>query len=172
VTGSQAGRALFCARSLAFDAGGKKKQDALTTSPPPPSPRPLPPIPQVSFTKLCHHGVLQDRLPVSIWEFVAQELGVSARAFLFSLRCTQRHWRKRRFFSFWLAFLCSAVFLETRDTSAKVTSSLAFALVLHQRPSFVISVSFRADRWEELDGMTVAASGRSELVERERKRES
>jgi hypothetical protein len=34
---------------------------------------------------LCHHGVLQDRLPVSIWEFVAQEQGVSARVFLFSL---------------------------------------------------------------------------------------
>lgn len=155
---------------LAFEAGGKKKQDALTTSSPPPF-RPLPPIPQVSFTKLCHHGVLQDRLPVSIWEFVAQELGVSARAFLFSLRCTQRHWRKRCFFSFWLAFLCSAVFLETRDTSAKVTSSVAFALVLHEKPSFVTSVSFRDGRWEQLDGMTVAASGRSELVERERKRE-
>lgn len=165
MTGSHVGRALFFARSLAFDAGGKKKSK--THSPPL-----LPLLSDLFLPFLRSLSPWRSPRPSS-----GEYLGIRcARAgsvgegfSLFSLRCTQQHWRKRSFFSFWLAFLCSAVFLETRDTSAKVTSSLAFALVLHEKPSFMTSVSFRAGRREELEGMAVATSGRSELVERERK---
>lgn len=132
----------------------KKKQGALTTSSLPLF-RPLPPIPQASLTRLSHYGVLQDRLPVSIWEFVALERGMSARVFSFSLSLalslSQMHAAALAETMF---LLWSAVFLETRDTSAKVVYNLVFSPALYHKPSLVISVSFSAGRWEQLEGET------------------
>lgn len=160
MTGSQGWpRSLFSlARSLSTpEDEKKKKQDALTTSSPPLF-RPLPPVPQVSLTRLCHYGVLQDRLPVSIREFVGLKQGVSARVFFSLLSLSQMHaaaLAETRFFS----VACSAVFLETRDTSAEVAPSLVFALALHEKPSFVTSASSSAGRWEQLEGMTRRTRG-------------
>lgn len=55
-------------------------------------------------------------------------------------------------FFFPLPVACSAVFLETRDTSATVALDPVFALALHEKPSLATSVSSSAGFWEQLRG--------------------